>query len=294
MPGLPLQIEPVQRAALQAVETAARAAGSDWFVAGASARDWLLQGLYGIDTLRATRDVDFGIAVRDWEAFQRIRQAIAAGGEFEPDPRAAHRLNHRQVRGFHIDLVPFGPLAGPGGEIAWPPDRAVVMDVTGFEEAFEAALPITLEDNFIVRVASLPALAMMKLFAWRDRRHEAPHKDAWDLRLLLRSYEKAGNADRIYDEGAMALEEFDASRAAARLLGRDVSALLRPGSRSALQSLLDAELPALVEQIAHVGAAGRIGQADLDEGERAADAMALLTSFRAGLDDKRNEMENPT
>lgn len=290
MPSLSLQIEPVQREALRVVDAAARASGADWFVAGATARDWLLQGLYGIDTLRATKDVDFGLAVRDWEAFQRISQAIAEGGEFAPDPRAAHRLNHQKVRGFHIDLVPFGPLAGPGGEIAWPPDRAFVMDVTGFEEAFEAAIPITLEDNFIVRVASLPALAMMKLLAWRDRRHEALHKDAWDLRLLLTRYEMAGNADRIYDEGVMAIEEFDAPRAAARLLGRDVSALLRPRSRAALLSLIDAELDhadssALLEQIAHVSAAGRIGQADLDGGLRAADALSLLTSFRSGLDD---------
>lgn len=285
-----MQIEPVQRAALRAVDAAARAAGADWFVAGATARDWLLQGLYGIDTLRATKDVDFGIAVRDWEAFNRIGQAIAKGGEFAPDLRAAHRLNHLGVRGFHIDLVPFGPLAGPGGEIAWPPDRAFVMNVTGFEEAYDAAIVITLDDNFVVRVASLPALALMKLFAWRDRRHEAVHKDAWDLRLLLTRYEMAGNTDRIYDEGVMALEEFDAPRAAARLLGRDVSRLLRPRSRAALLPLLDAELhdpesSALVEQIAHVSVAGRLGKADIDGGLRAAEALTLLASFRVGLDD---------
>lgn len=203
MPGLPLKIEPVQWIALQAVDAAARAVGADWFVAGATARDWLLQGLYDIDTLRATKDVDFGIAVRDWDAFQRIRQAISDGGEFVLDSRAPHRLNHRQVRGFHIDLVPFGPLAGAEGEFAWPPDRALVMDVTGFEEAFDAAMRITLDDGFVVRVASLPALALMKLFAWRDRRHEAVHKDAWDLRLLLTRYEEAGNTDRVFDEGVM-------------------------------------------------------------------------------------------
>jgi predicted nucleotidyltransferase len=234
--------------------------------------------------------VDFGIAVRDWDAFQRIREAISGEGEFLPDPRAAHRLNHRRVAGFHIDLVPFGPLAGAEGEIAWPPDQALVMDVTGFEEAFDASMRITLDDGFVVRVASLPALALMKLFAWRDRRHEAVHKDAWDLRLLLTRYEEADNRDRIYDEGVMAVENFDAARAAARLLGRDVAGLLRPRSRAALLTLLDTELhhpesSALVEQIAHVDASGRLGQGKLDEGLRAANALALLTRFRAGLDD---------
>lgn len=290
MPDLSLKIEPVQGAALRAVDAAARAGGADWFVAGATARDWLLQGLYGIETLRATKDVDFGIAVRDWDAFQRIREAISAGGEFAPDPRAAHRLNHRQVGGFHIDLVPFGPLASAEGEIAWPPDRSVVMNVTGFDEACAAALQVAVDGGLVVRVASLPGLTLMKLFAWRDRRHEAIHKDAWDLRLLLTRYEQAGNADRIYDEGAMAIEEFDAARAAARLLGRDVAALLRPRSRAALLSLLDAELnhadsSGLVEQIAYADPTRGLGQRGLDDGLRAANALRLLACFRAGLDD---------
>lgn len=289
MLDLSLKIEPVQRAALRAVDAAARAAGADWFVAGATARDWLLQGLYGIETLRATKDVDFGIAVRDWDAFHRIREAISAGDEFAPDARAAHRLNHRQVRGFHIDLVPFGPLAGANGEIAWPPDQSIVMNVTGFDEAFDAAVRVAIEEGFAVRVASLPGLMLMKLFAWRDRRREG-HKDAWDLRLLLTQYERAGNTDRIFDEGVMAIEGFDADRAAARLLGRDVADLLRPRSRAALLALLDAELndpdsSALIEQVAHVSAAGRPGQGDLDGGLRVADALKWLSCFRAGLED---------
>lgn len=289
MPDSSLKIEPVQQAALRAVDAAARATGADWFVAGATARDWLLQGLYGIETLRATKDVDFGIAVRDWDAFHRVRESISAGGEFAPDARAAHRLNHRLVGGFHIDLVPFGPLAGADGEIAWPPDQSIVMNVTGFDEAFDAAVLVAIEEGFAVRVASLPGLMLMKLFAWRDRRREAIQKDAWDLRLLLTQYERAGNTDRIFDEGVMKIEDFDADRAAARLLGRDVAGLLRPRSRAALLALLDAELndpdsSALVEQVAHVSAAGRRGQGDLD-GRLREDARMRLSRFRAGLDD---------
>jgi predicted nucleotidyltransferase len=289
---LSLKIEPVQRAALRAVEAAARADGADWFVAGATARDWLLQDIHGIETLRATRDVDFGIAVRDWDAFRQIKEAIAAGGEFLADPRAGQRLNHLHVRGFHIDLVPFGPLESAEGEITWPPDRAIAMNVTGFEEAFDAALALDIGDGFAVRVASLPGQALMKFFAWRDRRHETMHKDAWDLRLLLTRYESAGNAERIFDEGVMQVEDFDAARAAARLLGRDVAGLLRQRSRSAsaLLQLLDAELEspessALVEQIARVNAAGLLGQGDIDGGQRAAEAVRLLSCFRAGLED---------
>lgn len=289
LPDLPVKIEPVVQAALRAVANATQAAGADWFVTGATARDWLLEYLHGIKTLRATKDADFGVAVRDWEEFGRIRAAILAGGEFMADERAAHRLTNALVRGFHLDLVPFGPLAENGAEIAWPPDNAIVMNVIGFQEAFEAAVPLRVADDLVVKVASLPGLMLMKLFAWRDRRHENTPKDAWDLKLLLTNYERAGNENRIYDEGVMALEDFDAGPAAARLLGRDVARLLRPETRRALLELLDDELigdaNTLAEQIAHVDPQGGIGGRDLDGGARFGHAILLLERFRAGLDD---------
>ena len=60
----------------------------------------------------------------------------------------------------------------------------------GFAEALESAQPVELAEGLIVKVASLPGLAILKLFAWGDRR-QRDAKDAVDLYTLLRSYGEA-------------------------------------------------------------------------------------------------------
>jgi predicted nucleotidyltransferase len=62
-------------------------------------------------------------------------------------------------------LVPFGELQVDKQTLAWPPEMDV-MTVTGFEEALRAAVEVELAANLMVKVASLPGLAILKLFAW--------------------------------------------------------------------------------------------------------------------------------
>jgi predicted nucleotidyltransferase len=50
---------------LRVLDPIAIAAGCDYFVAGATARDLILVHVHGLRPGRATRDIDFGIAVRD-------------------------------------------------------------------------------------------------------------------------------------------------------------------------------------------------------------------------------------
>lgn len=59
------------------------------------------------------------------------------------------------------------------------------MSAFGFREAFGSLIEVRLPEEQTVKVVSLPALALLKLEAWRDRHHRAPGKDAYDLRLIL-------------------------------------------------------------------------------------------------------------
>jgi predicted nucleotidyltransferase len=43
------------------------------------------------------------------------------------------------------------------------------MNVAGYREAFEAAPQVEIDAGLVVRVVSLPGLAILKLFAWADR-----------------------------------------------------------------------------------------------------------------------------
>ena len=66
------------------------------FVIGATARDVLMEHVYALETTRATRDVDFAVAVRSWEVFAELKtQVIGTGAKL-----AAHWPNERKIDKF--------------------------------------------------------------------------------------------------------------------------------------------------------------------------------------------------
>jgi predicted nucleotidyltransferase len=89
---------------------------------------------------------------------------------------------------------------------------------------------------------SLAGLAILKIVSWSDNIARR-NKDAKDLLLLMSKYLDAGNDERMFDEGADLLEseDFDYEVAGARLLGRDMAAILRPDTKEALLKILDRE-----------------------------------------------------
>ena len=289
-PDLTAKVDPAHAQALRVVADAAAQVGVDWFLVGALARDWLLQALHGVDTQRATSDADIAIALPDWPAFERVKLGIVGNGGFLAHPRITHRLDHVTLQGFHLDLVPFGAIAGTQATIAWPPAHAVVMNVLGYTDALAGAVTLRVAADLSIKVASLPGLTLLKLFAWQDR-HRESSKDAWDLRLLLTCYEAADNSRRLYDEGVMEVEGFDAERAACRLLGRDVAWLAAATTRKGLIALLDRELQAsagagLIEDMAYAQPSDAFGVGSAIDGGAAIErASAWLKSFRAGFDD---------
>ena len=276
------KIEPVHKQALNIISRSAGAEGVDWFLTGAMARDWILTCVHDIDTIRATRDADIAVALSSWDQFERLRQRIIASGHFQPEEGKIHRLRHSSLNGFHIDLVPYGPLGGGRAEIAWPPTRDVVLNVIGFEEVFRAAITVLADVELPVRVSSPPGLMLLKIFAWEDRRYEGD-KDARDIRLLFDTYRVVAG-ERLWDEGAMALEDFQADLASARLLGRDVAAILTEVSRQRITSIVDRELAresagGLVGDLLQRSFNGAYGEQDFGK------MRSLVRSFRNGLDD---------
>ena len=248
-------IDPSVVRVLRALDPVAREADCGYFVAGATARDLILVNVRGLRPGRATRDIDFGIAIESWEQFARLKERLAATGDFAPDRRALQRLIYTdQAAGFSIpiDLIPFRGVASPSGTIAWPPRQDVVMNVAGFEEALASAISMEIEVGLTVRVASVPGLTLLKLIAWADRGRES-NKDAADLYTLLTTYADAGNTDRLYDQEMDLLEAvaYDMELAGTELLGRDVARICSPQALAQVQSLLRSEgnLERLVNQM---------------------------------------------
>lgn len=228
---------------VSALEGVAAPQGCDYCVIGATARDMMLHYAYGIDVARATEDVDFSVMVRDWDAFASLRDGLIGSGAFaERDGVATHKLRHVGTK-LPIDVVPFGGIERPDRTIAWPPENAEVFDCFGLREAMAASEIAILPGGTNVLVPSIPALATLKLTAWRDRKCSHPGRDAGDLFLYMRHYITCGNMERIgSDHGdILADPEFDYEPAGARLLGRDIRAMLEPDAVENLQGILGPE-----------------------------------------------------
>ena len=244
-------------------------------VLGAAARDLLLVHVHGVAVYRATEDTDLALAVPSWDAFRRLRDRLVQSGDFKPDD-PPHRF---RFSGQRLDIVPFGGVERPDRSIVWPEGQEV-MNVAGLAEALAAAIAVRLPGGVVARVASLPAMAVLKTWAWNDRKYTTPGKDAPDLWMLLRHYADAGNRDRLYaDEGeAFTAFGFDLETTGAWLLGKDARQVLSHGldQQMTLQSL-----GAILEpEIDSDGALQLVGQMPPADREH---QLALLTAFHTGL-----------
>jgi predicted nucleotidyltransferase len=220
------------------VSTVAEKLKIGFFVAGATARDVILEQGYEIKVGRKTQDVDLAVVVENWDVYTQLKTELLASSQFVEDPKAFYRLRFKNI--LPVDLIPFGSIESPPGSITWPPDHSIKMSVIGFEDAWKHTLNVRIQPTLTVRFASLPGLTILKLIAWNDRRHAVPQKDAADLALVLRKYAEAGNEDRLYKEheDLLGQEGFDLELAGAWLLGQDMSKVMQAQTREVILDLL--------------------------------------------------------
>src|SRR5580658_7451616 len=227
---------------LRVLDPIARSSKCEYFLAGATARDLILVNVHGLRPGRATRDIDFGIAVESWDQFALLKDSLVATGRFESDGGALQRLIYTEQSdrlSLPVDLIPFRGVASGESMIEWPPSRDIVMNVAGFEEALASSVLLEIQPELSVRVASLPGLTLLKVVAWFDRGRET-NKEAADLYRLLTTYAEAGNTDRLYDHEMDLLESvgFDMELAGAELLGGDVAKVCQPDALRRIRSIV--------------------------------------------------------
>lgn len=217
--------EPELLEIVRALDAAAIAVESEYFMIGAMARDIRLKEWFNPANLRSTNDVDFVFAIRNWPHYEAIRHALISRPkrDFIPDPHQKQRVLFRKH--FPVDLVPFGGIADKNGQLFWPPNRTPVMTVLGLEDALAAADFFAIGD-VKVKVASIPALSLLKLIAWNDRPAERPD-DIQDFAAFLNAYQHIADIDRLSTEALLNDDDFDHRRASCRLLGRDIGRMIR-------------------------------------------------------------------
>lgn len=204
---------------LNRINRVCRAQGISYFIAGATAREILIHHVHGRSIGRRTRDIDFAVFVNGWTLFAALKQAFIDEGA-EAVKGNAHRMI---AEGIELDIIPFGGVA-EGKQVAWPPDREIIMSVDGFEEAFTHSVLVELQSGEQLPFCSLPGLALLKLFAWRDR-GTANAKDAADLFKIISEYGLIEEA-RIYESPVDCAQlDWNPVRMGAFLLGSDIAAI---------------------------------------------------------------------
>lgn len=196
----------------------------DFYVIGATARDIILSNLYDLVPERKTDDLDIAIAISDWSQFQAIEENLPKKETFIKSKEQKQRFIYKGI--YAIDIVPFGNVAKDDGNIYWPPDETIAMSVWGFPEMADSTITVEIDEEFSIKIASLPGLFMLKLVAWKDR-HLTGSKDAYDMALLLTNYLDI-NTERVVEEhyDLYETEVFDQVIAGSQLMARDVKLLI--------------------------------------------------------------------
>lgn len=257
------------------------------FVVGATARDLIFQYVYDAKIRRATEDIDFGVAVGSWGEYELLKNALIETKKFEDDAKNEQRIwwNEGDAK-MKVDLVPFGGLESPPGQIAFPPAGDFVMNTAGFEEAFENSILLEVDENLTVRITSLAGLALLKFIAFNDRPPER-RRDVQDIFFIAKNYLDAGNENRLYDETADADllgDDFDFQTAGARMLGRDLAPLLNEKTSEIIQKLLAEEADGgSLQKFADIIAADEELRGDDDRYELIAE---IFRQFRKGISER--------
>ncbi|MBO2543787.1 nucleotidyl transferase AbiEii/AbiGii toxin family protein [Salegentibacter sp. BDJ18] len=217
-------------------------AGISFFVIGAIARDIIME-IHNIHSGRLTYDLDIAIAVNNWEQWLSVEKELVKLKNFTKDKDQKQRFIYKDK--FELDIVPFGEIMKKDHKIFWPPNEEMAMSVLGFEAADEAALPVRIDDETEIRIATLSGIFILKIIAWKDR-HQHNNKDADDIGFILGNYlsiyeERA--ASNYYDE-VYGQEFFNNTTAGAILLGIDIRESLEMHSETlvSIQEILLEEI----------------------------------------------------
>ena len=150
-------LSPILIALIRTLDQVAKRAGVPYFIIGATARDILMEHVYALETTRATRDIDFAVAVPSWNVFGKLKQRLIATVEFLPGEAAQRLICGDGTAAYPLDLAPFDGVE-QYGEIAWPPDGDFVMNIAGYGDALASALPVEIAPGFVIPSRSSPCL----------------------------------------------------------------------------------------------------------------------------------------
>jgi predicted nucleotidyltransferase len=160
--------------------------------------------------------------------------------------------------GVRVDVIPAGRDGRSVDPLQWPGEDRVLSRV-GLRLAIDFSTEVRFDEGFSVKVASVPAICVLKMIAYLDRPEER-RRDLLDIAHLLIDYPdvtRRFELDEVFEHG------LDYDQAGPFALGREIQAMdLSPSEREAVDQFL----------------------ARLETGEEVATRMAREVGSGAGAD----------
>lgn len=227
--------EEMKNTALYDFATMAQSTDMEYILVGAGARLLVMDSKYEAIMGRATNDWDLGIQVNSWEEYKKIKDTfLNCENKLFREDRVEHRIIHIPSS-VPLDIIPFGEIAGDDEYIIWPRDESR-MSVTGFQEVYNNAQLIKIKD-MIIKVASEPGLAMLKVFAFEDRRKR---DDMTDFFFILEQYVQEDDLERAYEIAGTHIidDRIEYDTLSPFILGHDLGKIISMQTYSKLATLM--------------------------------------------------------
>lgn len=188
---------------------------------GAGCRDAIHSALGHTFSLRGTTDTDIGLALTDWEMFNRIDSIYSRSGD-----TGIRYL----IAGMIVDVMPFGGVENPVGVVT-PESRRADISVFGFDDVYQKAGRISLPSGHVIRIPYPAGYAALKMRAWIDRSAYGEYKDGGDLSVIRYWYRESKEVlDALWldepESGLLGKWDYDEAVASMEILGRDVEGQL--------------------------------------------------------------------
>ncbi|MDM1046778.1 nucleotidyl transferase AbiEii/AbiGii toxin family protein [Sphingobacterium hotanense] len=152
----------------------------DFYLIGALARQvWYEKGNM---SFRTTKDVDYAVLVSNQDEYQRIRAYLIDTEKFTPYSGNAFVLIAPD--GTQVDILPFGEIEDDGS-VTVNGQGMTSIRVDGLIDVYNNGVEdVEFETGHSFKVATLPAIALLKFIAYDDR-PEHRQKDATDISNLV-------------------------------------------------------------------------------------------------------------
>lgn len=206
--------------------------GVDFYIVGATARDYHLSAAEEAAALRKTDDVDLGILLNDAGQFNSIKAKLIESGKFTAHPTEHIKLFYEGR--IEVDLLPFGKIEAGNGMVFLQPPNSFSLSMPGFKEVYPFVEKITSEDGLSIKVCPVEGIIILKLISYRDRPERT--KDISDIEHIFDVFFNLSD-ENIYDEHFDLMDKYDVEEPnyfqliSARVIGRKMRKILKSSDK---------------------------------------------------------------